>query len=743
MSNTERVLPQDTEMPMDERLVSIHSINPFIGHCSSSRSYMFSAHLSQCLTPEGAEEKIIQTGAEKELASNTFHITTGNRRVKVLKAISRYRDNGSTINNSTVEIMYIVKDLDTGVVDCISVKEFFNLMGNYGFKYSINKEQISKIQHGTILEPNTILADSPAVKDGKGYGFGVNANVCLMSTPETAEDGIIISDRLASKLRHRIYEERTIEFGEEYFPLNIYGDKDNYKPFPNIGETIRPDGLLCALRKHDDKLAPSLTSVNDVKDVNPIFDKCFYVKASKGTVLVHNDMEYASVKEVQSCRVVDIRVHTNAKYKKTKYTKVADLANDYATANMVFYRDILQVYEELKEEQYTLEGNRDVKLSNTLHRLIIDAMAIAGNPKQRIAYTFKSDPIDMYRVTIVVEYLVLPTIGSKISNLHGAKGVVVKVLPLIDMPYDPNTNEYADIIQDSTSINSRMNVSWLYEMYFGAMSRRTKRLIRETLGLIPTILPNNSIMDNNFSIFTKEELKAKGNLVDKAYNILLGLLEIIGTDQITVYKEATLDQKLEILLECINKEVFIVYRLNSKKTAYQVVRDSKGTIYEPTNCPIYISKEELDGTTTRVLTKGPIRIAPSYTILLSKTADSFLAVSSSKTNHYGLPISVSSNIRTQLPWRNSPCRIISETEGRLYTSYVSRYAMAELKDRANSATTHKHLYYNILNSEYPTNIESVVDREKVPYGGDVILNLVQNIFNSSGIKIDYVPEPSI
>ena len=83
----EEILKSDG-LPVVEELVGLHSINPFIKENSSSRSYMFSSHLSQSLTPLFSEEKIIQTGLETQLGQNT-HNKKVDDDVKILKIIKR------------------------------------------------------------------------------------------------------------------------------------------------------------------------------------------------------------------------------------------------------------------------------------------------------------------------------------------------------------------------------------------------------------------------------------------------------------------------------------------------------------------------------------------------------------------------------------------------------------------------------------------------------------------------------
>lgn len=283
------------------------------------------------------------------------------------------------------------------------------------------------------------------------------------------------------------------------------------------------------------------------------------------------------------------------------------------------------------------------------------------------------------------------------------------------MPYTIINGEkvIADVIMDPSSLVSRMNVGRIYEQYFNAMSRKTQFEIKQAMGGVKPI----------------DQYSNKD--IDNGWNVLLGLLKLIGTEQYTDYAKITdIETKKIILKECIEEEVYILYRVSSERRPYQVVLDSKGTIYEPTITNISIPTPE-----GVKISKERIMIAPIYTILLCKTADSFLSVAGAKLNHFGFPIGVGSATRDYLPWRASPTKILSETECRLYNSYVSRKAIAELKNRANNIDVHKDIYRNILNADNPTNIDTVYDRDINGYPEDSAMELINNIFNSSGIEI--------
>ena len=708
-----KVFKVDDKLKIQERLISFHAINPFSPNDSSARSYMASSHISQTLTMNDADEKIIQTGLEKQFGQNTFNRKVEDD-VRVVKVIKRYDGIDVTTVNKTVETFIITESLTTGEIDFIAIPEYFKLHQYFGFSYNLNHEVLDSLVVGKVIPKDTVLADSVAVDKNSGYKYGCNADMALLNLPETTEDGAIISKSFAERMNYDVFETRIVEFGSSNYPLNIYGDDTNYKAFPEIGELINDDSVIMVLRDHEENMYPGLMSINDVREFNPIFDKAFYVKAPGQEKTVNG-------KQVRYGEVVDIKCYVSPKWKKDMPTGVADGIEKYANSLKIFYKQILEVYEDLVKEHYKRFKNKDLPISEKLHKLIVDAYAIVNPTRNRIMYSSRNELLDNVRMEFTIKYQgTVPGVGSKISDLNGSKGVIVGVWDDDKMPYTMINGHkvIADIIMDPSSVVSRMNPGRIYEMYFNAISRKTQAEIRKAMGGIKPILK-----------YSKKE-------IEDGWKILLGLYKIIGTEQYTEYSKLTNQHDiLEILDECLTKEVFIYYKVSSDKKPHEIVTEVKGTIYEPEVNPIHIPTVNGE----EKITKQPSMIAPLYTILLAKTAESYLSVSSAKVNHFGLPIGVGANTRNYLPYRSSPTKILSETETRLYLSYVSRLGLVELKDRANSIPTHEAAYENILKSEHPTNIQNVVDRNITPYGNDSTLDLINNIFNSAGLDIIYEP----
>lgn len=704
------------ELKVQEELLSFHAMNPFIGSTSSARSYMSSSHVSQSITLMHGEERIIQTGVEKQFAGNTFN-HKADEDFRVLGVIPRYRGIAADTVNDIVSYIILGQNLESGEYDVIDVPYYNNTHVKYGFVYNWNHDVLNNLRPESIIPKGTILADSPTVSGyNSSWKGGRNVNLALLSLPETTEDGIVMSESCAEKFAFKSIETKTIEFGSTSFPLNLYGDEEHYKPFPEIGELINEDAVLMVLRDYDSRLSPALTSRKDVMEYDPIFDKAVYVKEPGSEVVVCGEKH-------KTGRVIDIRIYANNKHRKNVYTGTCEIIDKYITGMRQYHDDILAVYEKIKKDHYNKYRNNLPKLSNRLHRLIIESMAISGTMTGRLGYSYKNQPLDIFRVEIDIEYTNKLKVGNKCSDLYGSKGVIVTIWPDDKMPFTVDefgNKTIADIVMEPSSLVSRMNVGRLYEHFFMGASRRCRALIRHCVG-------------NQHDITRVDD-----NKVMEAFDILLNFIKVLENEQYTGYLSVKddINKVREIISDCVNKDVYMLYRVSSQKPAWKVVKDLEGTIYYPELLPVQMKNE--DGKIVEM--KNRTRIAPIYEFLLNKTADEYLAVAGAKVNHYGLPINAGSAGKDRMPQKGNAVRNLSETETRLFLAYGSRKLIAELKDRANSIPTHRAVYKNILDAEYPTNIDDVVNRNIHPYGEDSALQLINNIFNPSGISIEYTPE---
>ena len=86
----------------------------------------------------------------------------------------------------------------------------------------------------------------------------------------------------------------------------------------------------------------------------------------------------------------------------------------------------------------------------------------------------------MVKVFVAIKRRLRP--GDKMSGRHGNKGVVSKIVPVEDMPYQEN-GKPVDIVLNPLGVPSRMNVGQILETHLGwactELGEKIKKLINE------------------------------------------------------------------------------------------------------------------------------------------------------------------------------------------------------------------------------------------------------------------------
>ena len=691
---------QDPDLKLNSKFFSAAALNPFMDHTSSPRGIMFSSHMSQPVVIEDPDVNMVQSGLETDFGEHSIskYVDEPSEVVGVAK---RYNVLGK--ENINVETTVIYRNLTTGMLDALEIPSYNKLHPYFGFKF--NREKLSEVSIGDTITSDDKLAVPPSNISDTDYGFGKDLNMVQMTHPLVDEDGFVISESCAKKFKFRVYDTRIIEVGENSYLLNLYGDKDEYKSLPDIGEKISDTGAIAATRKYDESFSPMLMGVEDVRTFNPIFDNAVYGRRP-------------------TSRVVDIKVYKNNRKRKTLPTHTEQFCEMYHNRLVDYYQQIINIYDSVNQANKRAFG-KELEVGNTLYTLLIEAYGIVESSKDgsRLRKKYRKDNVDRYRIEITTETVFNQLeVGHKITDCHGGKGTIVSILPDALMPRDKN-GVVADILADPKSTISRLNIGRLYEMYTKAALLKVTRLIKEYIGKIDK--------DLNIQNITDEELKG-------AFAILVDFVSIIGNEYSAALKETldsnNIDDMESVISEVLETGVRIYLPLDNDKRKYEIVNDIVKSKYAPDEDKLYMDGTEREETVDNIL------VTPIYMFMLSKIADSTLATSSSKVNHFGLPVVANKNDKYSLPHKNSPGRFLGETETRILTAYTDPKFAAEFRDRNASIETHKEVYHNILTADKPTNIETLVDREKIKYGGDRGLEILRSLWNSVGFDLEYVKD---
>lgn len=396
---TERV---NKEISVD--LLGVNAMDPYFENNSSPRKAMFSTQIGQAPVVDGNTPRRIFTGAELKYGENTFDVKLPCD-ATILKILRKYPVGmgQSAIRHNPVTVILYEDYYDPHkTIGVLEVPDFLSFHQEFGYRLKKNDKIWGDLSPGTMLEKNTILARSGAVRDNGQYGVGLEAEVAFMSLPGTIEDGFEVSESFLDRMQSRTYATLVGNWGRKAFPLNLYGDDTHYKPFPDIGDRVREDGMVFALREIDDDLGVAEMTPRALREVDCAFDRPLYGKPG--------------------AKVVDVSVYHDDRVNPS-YTPVGmDLqARKYYDAQVNYYKSLMDEYRRLLQRR-----GKTLRITPELNRLLVEAqmfLPVAGD-RRKLTRMYRLEQLDEWRVEVTYENEMHASNGYKFTDLHGGKGVI-------------------------------------------------------------------------------------------------------------------------------------------------------------------------------------------------------------------------------------------------------------------------------------------------------------------------------
>lgn len=671
--------------------LQVQNLNSFADGVSASRADMFASEIGQAPPLQGAQVKLIQSGMEREYGKYTHQIKMP-ANAMVTRVINQYSPNGTVGHHYQIPTTVVYQDMDYNQgslrerksprFGCVHIPIFSLNHHVLGFDF-VRTQATRSLQSGIGIAKDTILAKSPNLDDNGDYRYGKNANILLASIPETRQDGVVLRRGFAESSKFRGYGEMSIQFGSGEIPLNLYGNEKEYKIHPEVGELIRPDGILFATRR----LIPGL----------------FPIQMNRKSLRQVNDTDNRKVAKEEYARVVSVEVIHSTHGKSTTPTGMDAQPRRYLEAQRQYYRELRTAYEEIR----STHGQNFVLTPEFQNMLVRGEMMLhdQARDRQRITFVEGGSPLSEWTIKITYSYPITPTIGHKLADLNGGKGVVVDVWDDDKMPVDADGN-VADIIMDGGSIVNRLNPSRVFEIDVNASFARTRKTIIESIKA-------DSSPENHRRMF--DWLLIAYDIVSPRFADIIRKL-----DPIAHIKEVLKDE-IHLWIPTDNP------RQNDEMMAELLSK------YPKCYGPILMTMD--DG--RKVLSKNFGTIGKQYIIILEKTGDEYSAVASPVLQHQGIPGKLTKADKQSSPGRPQATRITGETEGRLINSLAYYDALFILLDIANSPTTHRAVCRTILTHPTPTNIDKIVDRAKYPRGNNRIVRIGNDGLFAAGFMFQY------
>jgi len=692
--SSEKKSSNKTEIKME--FLGTAALNNFIANTSSPRAVMDFNHVSQHLPLLYPDERIIKSGIEYELGKYINDVRVEHDCI-VKAIIPKYREYG-VLEPPLYTIIVEYEEDGYIYIDYINIDTFRSAHTFFGYRLKPTADFFN-IGYNTPLAKGTILATTDSYGDEGDYRYGLNANVAFMSHPSVSEDGFVVSESFIKRAQFHSIIKRVINITKDTIPINLYGTKDIFKFIPDIGEKVRPDGLLCALRTRNDWFSISDINTNNISEPDYIFDNLVYVNPNS--------------------TVIDINI-VRGNYNKPEFSsKMTQQLDQYAEMLINYYRNVVNKYEQIMQEKKIMYGNTDViKLSPRLNRFITDCqikIMAATYGKHKLSY--RKLPIDQYRIEITTISTITPNLGFKMTDIHAAKGVICRILPDEMMPVDELGNR-VDVITDSMSTISRMNLGRAYEAYLGAVSRDNRqRFINQF-----TMKYGNNFLD-----------KLNEDDLDYIRNELRDLYSLINTDMTEFIDSLNYKEVYEHFKRIVNHNLSIYYPTDNEKNIIDVIDDIEKSRFAP-----HLGKlTYIDELGNKVTTEENIRVGQLYFMFLEKIANNYSGVSSSKVNNFGFPVKGTNIDKSKYPHSLTPTKTLGETEVRILESFAPPEMIADLIDITLNPISHKLLIKGILESPNGFDPNFNIDRSKVEYGQTKSLMILKHIFNACGFDFTY------
>lgn len=650
---------------------------------SPSRRNMVFSQISQHIGIEGACNSRVLTGSEREYAKWTHGVYMPCNGI-IRKIINKFQPNHRRKDAVNPLTVVIYEDLDNpGHFGLLEVPHYFSLHYQFGFKYkrsdALNNARVGQ----TVIEKGTPLAQSPHIDSRGNSMMSTELNVAFMTRYEGIEDGAGVCVDVLPRLATRCYQTITVQFGKNQFPLNMFGDDENYQIFPHIGQSVKSDCLIMALRRSD----PILNAVN--------------TDPASLRELDHMDTPYVAPQP--NARIVDIDVIRTNVRNSSMLNGMDEQLQQYCDRTAGFYNAIENEYLAIKREV------RDAKVDAEFSRYLRMQYALKENRKAKTNQILAKPktPLDEYMVTFKLEYVLSAIDASKSTDYHGGKFVFTKILQPEEMPVDEYGVRADIVLLDEASAN-RMNVGRDHFQAVGAAGLRTE--IR---------------WDSEYG--NRELTQAE---VDKEFDVLCKLYDAVDPAfHDNVVANANPRRHIEA---CRKDKIYVGRRYDTGRPPLEMLEmldasfDIDGTI---------VTWRNYDG--EMITSNNKVLIAPLDFIMLDKVADVAAATSSSKMQHFNTPANLSSNDKITTPYRDNATRFMGEVEGQLVLGCTEKGTLAESLDQTTNAISHTEVAHALTSADNPMDVEYAVDRKQIPLTMGRPQAVLTHVIQCSGIDLKY------
>lgn len=443
----------------------------------SSRQCMFTSNIKQILNPVNPQVARIQTRYERLFGKFSSYYKKLEGSWEVVDKIHKYNIEGK----KSFVYMLVIYNKDTDTYDMIERTEAEDLVEKFGFLY--NNEVMDNLEPGDVVVDD-ILYKSTSYDDDGNYNLGVNALAMYSTSTETIEDAVFIRRGFAESILIPEVDHIEITINDNDVLLNLHGDKDNYKTFPDIGEIVR-DNVVCATRRINKE---QLLYAFQTKNMSKIFSTDLtYVTTSKNAmvydidVYYNNDDPFPDNTFFKQLKVYYDQGCEYAEKVKEISTKIKNSGSKY-TPNVTYYKSLYQKY----NNQESKWKNKDRAFSNMNVKIKVRSiLSLAEGYKMvgrygdkgvisQIGNTRKDVP--MFSSIDLVDDLSDILSGEITDDMIEQYSPNVVICDDADMPYLEDGRQI-DLILNASGAIRRLNTGQLHEVDLNFIAEGVRRYI--------------------------------------------------------------------------------------------------------------------------------------------------------------------------------------------------------------------------------------------------------------------------
>ncbi|NIG99171.1 MAG: DNA-directed RNA polymerase subunit beta [Buchnera aphidicola (Periphyllus acericola)] len=476
----------------NQQIVSVGaSLIPFLEHDDANRALMGANMQRQAVPLIKSEKPLVGTGMERKVAIDSGVTVISKRSGKVQyidssKIVIKVNKNEIKKNKNGIDIYNLIKYHRSNQNTCIN--------------------QIPCVSLNDSIKRGDVISDGPSTDLGE-LALGQNMRVAFMPwNGYNFEDSILISEKVVQENRFTSIHIQELSCISRDTKL---GSEEITSDIPNIGESalskLDESGIvhIGAEVQGGDILVGKVTPKGETQltPEEKLLRAIFGEKAS--------DVKDSSLRVPNGIfgTVIDVQIFTRDGIKKDKRTleieemQIAQIKKNLFEKKKIFEKDLFRqtkniliksgisyeklikknpekwFFYKLKKKKYKIKLEKLKKEYNYLKKTFKKKLT---EKKKKI---IQGDDLSPGILKIVKVHLAVKRYlqtGDKMAGRHGNKGVISKINPVEDMPYD----KYGipiDIVLNPLGVPSRMNIGQILETHLGMAAKGIGDKIKKIL----------------------------------------------------------------------------------------------------------------------------------------------------------------------------------------------------------------------------------------------------------------------